>query len=111
MLIMSCEPTAVALIAVLCELGKHPEHADKIYEELKELDVIDLKSLVNLPHLNAIIKEALCLHPALLIGGNQKTTANGLTIGGQFIPLHTIIIAPQYTIRRRTFFLLLFFLM
>ncbi|GFP56517.1 cytochrome P450 monooxygenase nodW [Trichoderma asperellum] len=99
-IVAGSEPTAVALIAVLCELGKHPEHADQIYEELKDVDVLDLKTLVNLPHLNAVIKEALRLHPALLTGGNRKTSASGLTIGGRFIPPHTTIVAPRYTIGR-----------
>lgn len=68
------------------------------------MDVLDLKTLVNLPHLNAVIKEALRLHPALLTGGNRKTSASGLTIGGRFIPPHTTIVAPRYTIGRRKFF-------
>lgn len=93
------------MIAVLCELGKHPEHTDQIYEELRDVDALDLKTLVNLPHLNAVIKESLRLHPALLTGGNRKTSATGLTIGGRFIPPHTTIVAPRYTIGRRKFHL------
>ncbi|KAL6861927.1 cytochrome P450 [Trichoderma novae-zelandiae] len=99
-IVAGSEPTAVALIAVFCELGKHPEHAEKISEEVKDVDPTDLKALVNLPHLNAVIKEALRLHPALLTGGNRKTTANGLTIGGRFIPPNTTIVAPRYTLGR-----------
>ncbi|KAM0521116.1 hypothetical protein ACHAPE_002589 [Trichoderma viride] len=99
-IVAGSEPTAVALIAVLCELGKHPEHTDQIYEELRDVDALDLKTLVNLPHLNAVIKESLRLHPALLTGGNRKTSATGLTIGGRFIPPHTTIVAPRYTIGR-----------
>ncbi|PNP46211.1 hypothetical protein TGAMA5MH_02246 [Trichoderma gamsii] len=99
-IVAGSEPTAVALIAVLCELGKHPEHTDQIYEELKDVDALDLKTLVTLPHLNAVIKESLRLHPALLTGGNRKTSDTGLTIGGRFIPPHTTIVAPRYTIGR-----------
>ncbi|KAL6831928.1 cytochrome P450 [Trichoderma camerunense] len=99
-IVAGSEPTAVALIAVFCELGKHPEHAEKIHEEVKNVDVTDLKTLVNLPHLNAVMKESLRLHPALLTGGNRKTTEFGLTIGDQFIPPNTTIVAPRYTIGR-----------
>ncbi|KAL7944152.1 cytochrome P450 [Trichoderma barbatum] len=99
-IVAGSEPTAVALIAVFCELGKHPEHAEKIHEEVKNVDITDLKTLVNLPHLNAVMKESLRLHPALLTGGNRKTTASGLTIGDQFIPPNTTIVAPRYTIGR-----------
>ena len=68
---------------------------------MKDADVTDLKTLVNLPHLNAVIKESLRLTPALLTGGNRKTTAFGITIGDQFIPPNTTICAPRYTISRR----------
>ncbi|KAI1389100.1 cytochrome P450 [Hypoxylon trugodes] len=39
------EPTAYVLLAILCELAKHPHHTEKIYEELREIDVNDLKVL------------------------------------------------------------------
>ncbi|KAL7930099.1 cytochrome P450 [Trichoderma chlorosporum] len=99
-IVAGSEPTAVALIAVFCELAKHSEHAELIHEEVKSADVTDLKTLVNLPHLNAVIKEALRLHPALLTGGSRKTTASGITIGDRFIPPNTTIAAPRYTIGR-----------
>lgn len=87
---------------MFCELEKHPEHADKIREELKNVDATDLKPPINLPHLNAVVKESQRLQLALLTGGNRKT-ANGITIGGQFIPPYTTIVAPRYSIGRRMF--------
>lgn len=97
---MHSEPTAAALIGIFCELAKHPEHIDKVYEELKDVDVTDLKTLTSLPHLNAVINEGLRLYPALLTGGARKTTENGATIGGTFIPPNTTIIAPRHVISR-----------
>ncbi|KXH40889.1 cytochrome P450 [Colletotrichum simmondsii] len=94
-------PTAAALIGIFCELAKHPEHAEKVYEELKDVDATNLKTLTSLPHLNAVINEGLRLYPALLTGGARKTTENGATIGGTFIPPDTTIIAPRHVISRR----------
>lgn len=71
-----------------------------IYQEVVDIDTTDLKTLNRLPHLNAVITEALRLYPALLTGGNRKTTANGLTVGGTFIPPNTTIVTPRYTIAR-----------
>ncbi|GKT57817.1 cytochrome P450 [Colletotrichum tofieldiae] len=100
-IVAGSEPTAAALIGIFCEMSKHPEHADKIYEELKDVDATNLKILTSLPHLNAVINEGLRLYPALLTGGARKTTENGATIGGTFIPPHTTIIAPRHVISRR----------
>lgn len=66
-----------------------------------DVDVNDLKMLNRLPHLNAVLNETLRLYPALLSGGNRKTSENGATIAGRFIPPHTTIIAPRYSIARR----------
>ncbi|KAF9876190.1 cytochrome p450 [Colletotrichum karsti] len=100
-IVAGSEPTAAALIGIFCEMAKHPEHVDKIYEELKDVDVTDLKTLTSLPHLNAVINEGLRLYPALLTGGARKTTENGANIGGTFIPPNTTIIAPRHVISRR----------
>ncbi|KAJ3943433.1 uncharacterized protein N0V96_006358 [Colletotrichum fioriniae] len=100
-IVAGSEPTAAALIGIFCELAKHPEHAEKVYEELKDIDATNLKTLTSLPHLNAVINEGLRLYPALLTGGARKTTENGATIGGTFIPPDTTIIAPRHVISRR----------
>ncbi|KAF6811049.1 cytochrome p450 [Colletotrichum sojae] len=100
-IVAGSEPTAAALIGVFCELAKHPHHAEKIYDELRDVDITDLKTLTSLPHLNAVINEGLRLYPALLTGGARKTTENGATIGGVFIPADTTIIAPRHVISRR----------
>jgi tryprostatin B 6-hydroxylase len=94
------EPTAAALIGIFCELAKHPEHAEMVYEELIDVDVMDLKTLTGLRHLNAVINEGLRLYPALPTGGARKTTENGAMIAGTFIPPNTTIIAPRYSISR-----------
>ena len=54
-----------------------------------------------MPHLNAIINEALTLHPALPSGGLRQTPQEGLTITGQFIPGNVVISAPRYSLGRR----------
>lgn len=53
------------------------------------------------PHLNAVIQEAMRLHPFLPIGGIRKTTDTGVTIRDVHIPPHTTVLTPLYTISRR----------
>lgn len=98
---LSSDPTTVTLIGLFAELAKHPAHQDKIFDEVAEIDVTDLKKLSSLPHLNGVIKETLRLYPSLLSGGSRKTTENGAMIGGKFIPPHTTIVCPRYSINRR----------
>ncbi|ORY67582.1 cytochrome P450 [Pseudomassariella vexata] len=106
-IVAGSEPTAASLLGVFCELAKHPHHADLIYDELvnavSDSDDIttDLKTLSRLGHLNGVLNEALRLYPALLTGGARKTTDKGIIVGGTFIPPHTTIIAPRFTISRR----------
>ena len=87
----------------LCaHIAKHPEHANKIYEEVKDVNVQDVRTLTkHCPHLEAVVMESLRLSPALLTGGNRKTTKNGTIIAGVRVPEHTTIVAPRYTISRR----------
>ncbi|KAK5992326.1 Tryprostatin B 6-hydroxylase [Cladobotryum mycophilum] len=100
-IVAGSDPTAFSLVAAFCELAKHPEHVEQIYAEVRDVDITDIKILTKLPHLNAVIKEALRLHPAVPTGGNRKTTQNGIMIGDQFIPPNTTVVAPRYIIKRR----------
>ncbi|RYP50369.1 hypothetical protein DL769_010958 [Monosporascus sp. CRB-8-3] len=95
-------PIANTLLGLLTELGRAPVHAQKIYEELNNVeDISNVKALTALTHLNACITETLRIYPALVTGGQRKSTENGVTVAGTFIPPHTTIVSPQWVIARR----------
>jgi tryprostatin B 6-hydroxylase len=100
-IVAGSEPTAAVLIGLFYELAKAPYHADKIVQELRHINIEDARVLAQCPHLDAVISEALRLYPALPTGGNRKTTTDGVTIGGVYIPPETTIVAPRYVISRR----------
>lgn len=100
---VSSEPTASALIGIFNELAKAPHYVEELYAEIKDLDLQDSRMLEKPPLLNGVINEGLRLYPALFTGGARKTTANGAVIGGVFLPPHTTIIAPRFSISRRKF--------
>ena len=83
------------------ELAKHPEQAEKLYAELKTVDVHDCSAVLPLPHLGALINETLRFHHVIPTGGYRDTPQEGLTIGGQYIPKDTTVIAPRYILNRR----------
>lgn len=100
---IACEPsdpTTVTLIGAFAELAKHPEQADKVFEEVIAVDETKLRDLATLPHLSAVIKETMRLYPSLLSGGSRKTLEQSVMIGGNLIPPYTTIVAPRYTINR-----------
>ncbi|KAJ6172044.1 hypothetical protein N7470_001111 [Penicillium chermesinum] len=84
------------------QLALHPEKAEKLYEEIRHVDIKDLATLKKLPYLNAVITETLRLHPAVPTGGNRDTPPEGMVIAGQYIPGNTTVICPRYTLGRLT---------
>lgn len=97
------EPIVGSLVCTFLQLARHPEHAEKIRDELVGVDVTDYRALGRLVHLNAVINESSRLSPTVLTGGARKTGEKGVTIGDTFIPPHTTIIAPRYSICRSEF--------
>ncbi|PSN58944.1 cytochrome P450 [Corynespora cassiicola Philippines] len=90
-----------SLIAIFWYMSKYPAHADKIRKELNSVDRIhDVNALAALPHLNAVISEALRLLPPVLTGNGRITGPNGLMIDGTWIPPNIKIHAPKYVISR-----------
>lgn len=99
----SSEPTAQALTAVLHELSTHPEHQTLLFDEIGETSITDDSALAGLKHLNAVLQEAMRLHPSLITGGLRKTREKGVQIGDVFIPPHTTVVTPLYTISKREY--------
>ncbi|KAI1819124.1 cytochrome P450 [Xylaria intraflava] len=100
-IVAGSEPIPVVLIGLFAELARKPEHIEEVFEEMKGLDINDTKTLSTLPHLNAVIQEALRLYPVLPTAGSRKVGKNGVTIGGVYIPPYTTIINPRFSIHRR----------
>ncbi|KAH7313675.1 cytochrome P450 [Stachybotrys elegans] len=82
------------------ELASNPQHIEMIYEEVKDVDYEDRKTLEQLPHLNACINETLRLHPAVPTGGCRDTPPEGATISGRFIPGNITVCVPRYSVFR-----------
>ncbi|XP_038210418.1 cytochrome P450 6k1-like [Zerene cesonia] len=68
--IAGVEPTAQALYATLIELGKHPEHLEKVHQEIDEIfkthnSHIDYDAVMGMKHLDMVVSEAIRLHPPI----------------------------------------------
>ncbi|KAK2873645.1 hypothetical protein FQN49_002198 [Arthroderma sp. PD_2] len=99
-IIAGSDTVAPTMVFLFYELLRHPVQAEKLYQELQAVELMDAKALRDLPHLNAVIKETLRLHPAVPTGGYRDTPPEGMTIGGTYIPGNTTMVAPRYVLHR-----------
>lgn len=108
------DTTAISLRAILYYTLKSPRVTSKLNNELfialKEgritLPVSWKQSQEELPYLDAVIKEALRLHPAVGLLLERKVPESGLQLpnGGPFLPGGTIVGANPWVIHRHTLF-------
>nr|AYM55605.1 cytochrome p450 [Croton stellatopilosus] len=57
------DTTTTSLVWAMAELLKNPEKMAKIKNEVKQIDVVEESDIMNLPYLQATIKETFRLHP------------------------------------------------
>ncbi|KAJ6008772.1 hypothetical protein N7522_003788 [Penicillium canescens] len=100
LVVAGSDTTAPSLTLLFYFLARYPDHAEKIHEELQEINIEDPALLSTLPHLNGTINEAMRLLPAVLTFSSRVTPPEGLIIYGTFIPGNTKVCAPRYTIGR-----------
>jgi cytochrome P450 len=108
------DTTAISLRAILYYTLKSPRVLAKLYEELTtayqerriSLPISWKQSQEELPYLDAVIKEALRLHPAVGLLLERIVPTGGLQLpnGGPFLPAGTIVGANPWIIHRHSIF-------
>ena len=108
------DTTAISLRAILYYTLKSPRVKAKLHQELNtayqakriSLSVSWKQSQEQLPYLDAVIKEALLLHPAIGLILEPIVPAEGLQLpnDGPFLPAGTIVGANPWIIHRHSVF-------
>lgn len=101
------DTTAISIRAILYYLLKNPECKQKLIQEIDDLrsqgnisDPVTLAEADKMPYLQAVMFEALRLHPAVGMSLPRVAPAGGATIAGTFIPAGTTIGANPWVIHR-----------
>ncbi|OAL06442.1 cytochrome P450 [Phaeosphaeriaceae sp. SRC1lsM3a] len=102
-ILLAGSTTGPSLILLLYCLARWPEHAEKIHQELRNVDYNDMTALSALPHLTATINESLRLYPAGPTFGSRITPPAGLNCDGVYIPGGTKVVAPRWSTGRQAY--------
>ncbi|KAI8666719.1 hypothetical protein NCS57_00898100 [Fusarium keratoplasticum] len=97
-MVAGSDTTAISLSAVLYYLLKHPACLQKLRDEIDDLTAKGglsksptFKESQQLPYLQAVIKEALRMHPATGLPLERVVPEGGATISGRFFPEGTTV--------------------
>jgi cytochrome P450 len=93
------DTTAIALRTILYYLTKEPEKMRKLVKEIDEMTAVNKLSdpvsykeaSTHLPYLNAVIKEAIRIHPSVGLLLERHVPPGGAFICGKHIPEGTIV--------------------
>jgi cytochrome P450 len=87
------DTTAIALSSIVFHLMKFPNTYFKLREEILRAETenkisspITFKESTELPYLQAVIKEALRIHPSVGLGLQRVVPPGGRTIAGRYVP-------------------------
>jgi cytochrome P450 len=92
------DTTAISTRAIIYYLLKNPATLDRLREEIDEKkrqgalsDLVKLKEADGMPYLQAVMYEALRLHPAVGMSLPRVVPEGGCEIGGTFLPAGVIL--------------------
>ena len=101
--------SCIALRAIFYFLLKNPSKLDKLRNEIDDActagllsnPIKDKETRDVLPHMNAVIKEALRLHPSVAFTMPRVSPAEGVYVHGTFVPRGYRIGLNPYVIQRQ----------
>lgn len=89
-MVAGSDTTSIALSAIMYYLLKNPDCLQKLREEVGRRDrgnkFITFKESQEMPYLQAVIKEALRLHPAVGLPLERVVPSGGATLEGRYFP-------------------------
>ncbi|TID06772.1 Pisatin demethylase [Colletotrichum higginsianum] len=92
------DTTGISLSAILYNLLKNPDSMGRLREEIDDFtrrgelsQAPSFKETQKMPYLQAVIKEALRVHPAVGLPWERVVPEGGATIGGRFFPEGSIV--------------------
>ncbi|KAL4896719.1 cytochrome P450 [Aspergillus ambiguus] len=102
------DTTQTTLANCVYHLASNPEKQRKLYESLTAVvpedysasKVLPTSILQNVPYLRAVLEENWRCRPPVARGLPRRTTGQGATIAGHFIPAGVTVSAPIYTLHR-----------
>ncbi|CAH0722996.1 unnamed protein product, partial [Brenthis ino] len=101
--IAGVEPTAAAMFATLVELGRHPEHLQRLQEEINETfekydGKLTYEAVTSMEYLDRVICEGIRLHPPVGFLTRQCVRDTVLPVGNIKIDKGTKIFTPIYEV-------------
>lgn len=108
-IVAGSDTTAISLSAILYYLLVTPECLDKLRDEIAAFDADGrlsskptFKETQQMPYLQAVIKEALRMHPATGLPLERVVPTGGATICGRLFPAGTIVGCNSWVEHRNT---------
>ncbi|KAL4862395.1 hypothetical protein BDV12DRAFT_45537 [Aspergillus spectabilis] len=99
-IVAGSDTTAATLTSIFFHLAADSALYKKLQDELDGLPERSYDKLANFDLLNAVINEALRLHPAVPSGTQRMTPPEGITIGNTHIPGDVMVCVPVHSIFR-----------
>lgn len=103
------DTTAITLSSILYHLVKYPQTYQRLQNEIdtaaregRVSDPVTFKETQDLPYLQAVIKEALRIHPATGFPLARVVPRGGSTIANQFIPAGSTVGINSWVAHRNT---------
>ncbi|KAL4875056.1 cytochrome P450 [Aspergillus karnatakaensis] len=104
------DSTAVVIRTAFYNLLTHPAHLLKLRAELTSASASlptgfskpypSYKEICDLPYLDAVVLEALRMHPPFALPFERVVPTGGISIGGEFFPEGTVLGMSAYVVNR-----------